>query len=102
MDYINKYKVNLNTNQKQVQVHTASQTIVIPMEDQFEKIRIICRMTKSKYLNPYKEKRFKIVSQMLSEQLLFSPAYHITHIRGLIIPHSLNSIKISYSFYFCL
>ncbi|CAF3046420.1 unnamed protein product, partial [Rotaria sp. Silwood2] len=31
MDYINKYKVNLNNKQKQVQVYTASQKITIPM-----------------------------------------------------------------------
>ncbi|CAF3164956.1 unnamed protein product [Rotaria sp. Silwood2] len=93
MDYINKYKVNLNNKQKQVQVYTASQKITIPMEDQSEKIRIICRTKKSEYLHPYEEKQLKIISQVSFGQLLFSPAYHITHIRGLIIPHSLISIK---------
>ena len=33
MDYINKYKVNLNNKQKQVQVHITFQTIRIPMEN---------------------------------------------------------------------
>ncbi|CAF4617398.1 unnamed protein product, partial [Rotaria sp. Silwood2] len=81
MDYINKYKVNLNNKQKQVQVYTASQKITIPMEDQSEKIRIICRTKKSEYLHPYEEKQLKIISQVSFGQLLFSPAYHITHIR---------------------
>ncbi|CAF1426814.1 unnamed protein product [Rotaria sp. Silwood1] len=93
MDYINKYKVNLNNKQKQVQVYTASQKITRPMEDPSEKIRIICRTKKSEYLHPYEEKQLKIISQVSFGQLLFSPAYHITHIRGLIIPHSLISIK---------
>ncbi|CAF4676963.1 unnamed protein product, partial [Rotaria sp. Silwood2] len=63
------------------------------MEDQSEKIRIICRTEKSEYLHPYEEKQLKIISQVSFGQLLFSPAYYITHILGLIIPHSLISIN---------
>ncbi|CAF4788813.1 unnamed protein product, partial [Rotaria sp. Silwood2] len=61
MDYINKYKVNLNNKQKQVQVHTPFQTIRIPMENQSTKFRIISRLLKSEYLYPYQEKRLQII-----------------------------------------
>ncbi|CAF1431899.1 unnamed protein product [Rotaria sordida] len=34
MDYINKYKVNLNNKDKQIRIHTFNNMITIPMEDQ--------------------------------------------------------------------
>ncbi|CAF4726443.1 unnamed protein product, partial [Rotaria sp. Silwood2] len=93
MDYINKYKVNLNNKQKQVQVHTPFQTIRIPMENQSTKFRIISRLLKSEYLYPYQEKRLQIISQVSSGKLSFSPAYHVTKSRGLIISDSLIFMK---------
>ncbi|CAF2621992.1 unnamed protein product [Rotaria sp. Silwood2] len=93
MDYINKYKVNLNNKQKQVQVHTTFHTIRIPMENQSTKFRTISRLLKSEYLYPYQEKRLQIISQVSSGKLSFSPAYHVTKSRGLIISDSLIYMK---------
>ena len=92
MDYINKYKVNLNNKQKQIEVHTYADQITLPMEAQMEKIRIVCRSAYFMYLNPYQEKQIKIISQVSSKQMLFSPDFRVTHKQGLIIPHSLISI----------
>ncbi|CAF1431009.1 unnamed protein product [Rotaria sordida] len=41
MDYINKYKVNLNNEDKQIQIHTFKNTITIPMENQIDNSNII-------------------------------------------------------------
>ncbi|CAF1469891.1 unnamed protein product [Rotaria sordida] len=80
MDYINKYKVNLNNEDKQIQIHTFKNTITIPMENQIDNVKILCRLINSTY------------TQVSSGQLLFSPAYHLTHYKNLISPHALISI----------
>ena len=63
------------------------------MEMDTEKIRIVCRLASFIYLNSYQEKRIKIISQISSGQMLFSPAFRVIQEHGLTIPHSLISIK---------
>ncbi|CAF3400517.1 unnamed protein product [Rotaria sp. Silwood2] len=55
MDYINKYKVNLDNNFKQVQVHTSTEQITLPMEYQTIKLKTLCRLAQFTYLNPCQE-----------------------------------------------
>ncbi|CAF4027267.1 unnamed protein product [Rotaria sordida] len=93
MDYLNKYKVNLNNKQKQVQIYTSKDYTMLPMQHQLKKIRTPCRLRHSIHLHPYQERPIKITSEVPSGQFLFSPAYAMTNIRGLIIPYSLISIK---------
>ncbi|CAF3322714.1 unnamed protein product [Rotaria sp. Silwood2] len=92
MDYINKYKVNLNNKDKQIQIHTFNNKITIPMEDQAGSIRMSCRLINPTCIYPYQEKRIKISTQMSSGQLLFSPAYHLIYKKGLISPYSSISV----------
>ncbi|CAF4149183.1 unnamed protein product [Rotaria sordida] len=92
MDSINKYKVNLNNKDKQIQIHTFKNMITIPMEDQVGSIRMLCRLINPTYIYPYQEKRIKIATQMSSGQLLFSPTYHLVYKKGLISPHSSISV----------
>ncbi|CAF1655056.1 unnamed protein product [Rotaria magnacalcarata] len=66
MDYLNKYKINLNNKHKQVQVYTPTDTATLPMENHVPKTRTF-----------------------FSGQLLFSPAYRLLKIQGLMITHSL-------------
>ncbi|CAF2999137.1 unnamed protein product [Rotaria sp. Silwood2] len=95
MDYINKYKVTLNNNIKQIQVNTSSGQITLPMEHYLTKIRKkqLCRLAQFISLKPYQERSIKLLCQVPSGQLLFTPTYSITRIQGLIIPHSLITIK---------
>ncbi|CAF4659429.1 unnamed protein product [Rotaria sp. Silwood2] len=92
MDYINKYKVNLNNKEKQIQIHKINNMITIPMEDQVGSIKTLCRLINPTCIYPYQEKRIKIATQMSSGQLLFSPAYHLIYKIGLISPHSPISV----------
>ncbi|CAF1491047.1 unnamed protein product [Rotaria sp. Silwood1] len=64
MDYINKYKVNLNNKDKKIQIHTFNNMITIPMEDQVGSIRMLCRLINPTCIYPYQEKRIKIATQM--------------------------------------
>ncbi|CAF4125368.1 unnamed protein product [Rotaria sordida] len=92
MDYINKYKVNLNTKDKQIQIHTFKDMITIPMENQVDNVKILCRLNNFTCIYPYQEKKIQISTQVSSGQLVFSPAYHLIHYKNLISPHALISI----------
>jgi hypothetical protein len=92
MDYINKYKVNLNNKEKQIQIHTSDDKTIIPMKDKNFNLKIICQLINSTDIYPYQEKRIKIVTQVPSGKMLFSSAYHLTYKKGLVTPHSLISI----------
>ncbi|CAF1334820.1 unnamed protein product [Rotaria sordida] len=93
MDYINKYKVNLNNKDKQIRIHTFNNMITIPMEDQVGSIRMLCRLLNPTCIYPYQEKRIKIATKISSGQLLFFPAYHLIYKKGVISPHSSISVK---------
>ncbi|CAF4569337.1 unnamed protein product [Rotaria socialis] len=105
MDYITKYKVNINNKRKQVQVYTASQKITIPMKDQSEKIRIICRIVTplssnniSTALDPYTNDKFdndkSILLSPSGEQHFNSLGTHIkcqqqlAELKAVLIKHS--------------
>ncbi|CAF1164741.1 unnamed protein product [Rotaria magnacalcarata] len=62
MDYITKYKVNLNNQQLRVQVHTPFKTLRIPMVEQSTKPKIKCWLSKSDRSNPSQEKRLPLIS----------------------------------------
>ncbi|CAF5016382.1 unnamed protein product [Rotaria sp. Silwood1] len=64
MDYINKYKVNLNNKDKQIQIHTFNNKITLPMENQAGSIRMSYRLINPTYIYPYQEKRIKISTQI--------------------------------------
>ncbi|CAF4512403.1 unnamed protein product [Rotaria sp. Silwood2] len=49
MDFINKYKCNINNNKKQVQVYTPTDQFPLPMEDPVDKIKIVCRLEHATY-----------------------------------------------------
>ncbi|CAF1606429.1 unnamed protein product [Rotaria magnacalcarata] len=89
MDYLNKYKINLNNKHKQVQIYTPTDTTTLPMENHVPKTRTVCRLVQFIYLGPYQERKVKIRSSVFSGQLLFSPAYRLLKIQGLMITHSL-------------
>ncbi|CAF1334931.1 unnamed protein product [Rotaria sordida] len=92
MDYINKYKINLNNKEKQLEIYTSNDKTIIPMKNKNYKIKVICRLINPTCIYPYQEKRIKIATQMPSGQLLFSPAYHLIYKKGLISPHSSISV----------
>ena len=93
MDYINKYKVNLNNKDQRIQIHTHKKIITIPMENQIYNVKLLCRLINSTCIYPYQEKKIRISTQVSSGQLLFSPAYHMTHYKNLITPQALLSIN---------
>ncbi|CAF3867861.1 unnamed protein product [Rotaria sordida] len=72
MDFINKYQVNLNNKQEQVQVYTSTDYIMLPMGAQVDNIRIVCRLANFLYLNPYQERQIKNLSQVSSGKILYS------------------------------
>ncbi|CAF4541201.1 unnamed protein product [Rotaria sp. Silwood2] len=92
MDYINKYKVNLNSKDQQIQIHTLKNMVTIPMENQIDNVKVLCRLISSTCIYPYQEKKIQIGTQVSSGQLLFFPAYHLTHYKNLISPHAFISI----------
>ncbi|CAF3877395.1 unnamed protein product [Rotaria sordida] len=92
MDYINKYKINLNNKEKQLEIYTSNDKTIIPMKNKNYKIKVICQLINSTYIYPYQAKRIKIVTQICSGQISFSPAYHLIHKKGLITLHSSISI----------
>jgi hypothetical protein len=91
MDYINKYKVNLNNKHKQIHVYKDNKTTLIPMEVEVDDNTILCRLISPTYLYPYQEKRIKIRTKISLGQMLFTPSDYFIHQRGLVIPHSLIS-----------
>ena len=98
MDYKNKYKVTLNNYSKQVQINTSAGPTTLPMvQHSIKTTKALCRASQFVYLNPYQERRIKLISQASSGQFLFTPTYRITKIQGLVILHSLISIKKSYN-----
>ena len=62
------------------------------MENQIDNVKILCRLISSTRIYPYQEKKIQIGTQISSGQLLFSPAYHLTHYKNLISSHALISI----------
>ena len=94
MDYMNKYKVTLNNYSKQVQINTSAGPTTLPMvQHSIKTTKALCRSSQFVHLNPYQERRIKLISQVSSGQFLFTPTYRITKIQGLVILHSLISIK---------
>ncbi|CAF4687949.1 unnamed protein product, partial [Rotaria sp. Silwood2] len=93
MVFINKYKCNFNNKKKQVQVYTSTDQVPLPMEEPVDKIKIVCKLEHATYLNPYQERQIKIVLQVSSGQMLFSPAYHLIQQQDLIIRDSSISIR---------
>lgn len=93
MDYINKYKVNLDNQQKQIHIYTVNKQVSLPMEFPPTKIKMACRVANFICLNPYEERSIQILSQAATGEMLFAPAYSFLHKRGLIISHSLINIK---------
>ena len=88
MDYINKYEVNLNTKDRQIQIHALKTMITVPMENHADNVKILCRSVKPTSIYPYQERKVQISTQISSGQLLFSPAYHLTHYKNLITPYA--------------
>ena len=93
MDYINKYKVNLDNKQKLVQIFSVNDTITMSMIDHATPSRTICRLERSTYFKPFQEKRIKVFTSFKTGDFLFSPAFHMGHIKRLIIPHSFVHAK---------
>jgi hypothetical protein len=92
MDYIDKYQVNLDYKQKQVQIHAYNQRITAQMNYQGDNVSTLCRVFDWVSIYPYQERRIKIVLQISSGQMLFTPTSHLFSQRGLVTPHSLISV----------
>lgn len=93
MDYINKYKVNLDNKQKSVQIYTNDSSITLPMITSVTPSRTICRLEKDITFHPFQEQMVKTLTSFKTGEYLFSPAFHMGHVKGFIIPHSLVSVK---------
>ena len=92
MDYINKYQVNLKIKDQQIQIHTLTNTITIPMNNQLDNVKILCRLNERTWIQPYEEKQILINTQVSSGQFLFSPAYHLIYYKQLMSPSALISV----------
>ncbi|CAF3350615.1 unnamed protein product [Rotaria socialis] len=74
MDYINKYYVNLNNKEKQVQIHIQDIIVDLPMENTMKTINVPGRANAFTYFHPNQEKPIQIISHISSGLMLFSPA----------------------------
>ena len=101
MDYINKYNVNLDNKQKLVQIYSANDTITLPMIDHATSPRTICRLAQSTDFKPFQEKKIRTFTSFKTDDFLFSPDFHMGHVKRLIVPHSLVCSKSCYLI-FCL
>ena len=63
------------------------------MMDHATPSRAICRLEQDTYFKPFQEKRVKVFTSFKTGDFLFSPAFHMGHIKGLIIPHSFVYVK---------
>ena len=93
MNYINKYNVNLDNKQKLVRIYSANDTITLPTIDHATPSRTTCRLGQGTYFKPFQEKNVKAFTSFKTGDFLSSPAFHMGHIKGLIIAHSLVYIQ---------
>ncbi len=93
MDYIDKYQVNLLYKHKQVQIHAYSKQVNVSMENQIDDVSILCRVLNPVYINPYQERRVKIVLEVSSGQILFIPTANLIQQQGLISSQSLITVN---------
>jgi hypothetical protein len=92
MDYINKYKVNIETSQRTIQVRNGNDSTRVQMENDVETKRFPLRLINSIRFAPYQETTIKIDAPISTGQVLFQPSYHILHHKMLVSPHCLVSI----------
>ncbi|CAF3020447.1 unnamed protein product [Rotaria socialis] len=92
MNFINKYKVNINNKNKQIEIYTSNNKTTISMDDKIKDIITPCHLLNNTCIYPYQENTIKITLRLATGELLFSPAHQLIHKENLIIPHSFISI----------
>ncbi|CAF1949063.1 unnamed protein product [Rotaria magnacalcarata] len=92
MNFINKYKVNINNKNKQIEISTSNNKATISMDDKIKDIITPCQLLNNTCIYPYQENTIKITLRLAKGELLFSPAHQLIHKENLIIPHSFISI----------
>ena len=93
MDYITKYRVKLDMQDQQIEIHTPEHTLIIPMNNQLSEKKQLCRLYQRTWIKPYEEKQILIYTQVRAGQFLFSPAYHLIYHKQLMCPNALISVS---------